>query len=204
MRVEWIRACRITAVLTVLTGVIYPALVTGLAQITFPTQAHGSLLTRDGVIVGSSLIGQAFTKPEYFQPRPSAAGSTGYDGAASGGSNQGPTSAALDRRLRRAIADYRTANGGYAGPVPADAVTTSASGLDPHISPTNARIQASRVARARGASYEEVASLVEQHTEGPWLGLVGEPRVNVLELNLDLDRRWPFQSPGTHGGSALQ
>ena len=185
---ELSRALRITLVLTVLTGLIYPSLVTGVAQCVFPRQAHGSLVTRDGRTVGSALIGQNFTRPEYFHPRPSAAGGEGYDATASSGSNLGPTSQKLADRVRASIAQYREENGGYAGPIPADAVTASASGLDPHISPENARIQAARVARARGTVPDRVAALVEQHIEKAWLGFLGEPRVNVLQLNLDLDR----------------
>ena len=186
---ELSRALRITLVLTVLTGVVYPVLVTGVAQVVFPRQAHGSLVTKDGRVMGSTLIGQNFTKPEYFHPRPSAAGDNGYDASASSGSNLGPTSQKLVGRVRASVARYREENGGYDGPVPADAVTASASGLDPHITPGNARIQAARVALARGAAADRVQALVEQHTEKPWLGVIGEPRVNVLELNLDLDRQ---------------
>ena len=185
---ELSRALRITLVLTVLTGLVYPALVTGVARVVFPRQAHGSLVERNGRTVGSALIGQNFTKPEYFHPRPSAAGSQGHDAAASSGSNLGPTSQKLADRVRASIARYREENGGYAGPIPADAVTASASGLDPHISPENARIQAARVAGAREAAPDRVAALVDRHIERPWLGFVGEPRVNVLRLNLDLDR----------------
>lgn len=185
---ELSRALRIALVLTVLTGLIYPALVTGVAQLVFPRQAHGSLVTRNGRTVGSALIGQTFTRPGYFHPRPSAAGGQGYDATASSGSNLGPTSRKLADRVRASIAQYREENGGYAGPIPADAVTASASGLDPHISPENARIQAARVARARGAVPDRVVALVDQHIEKPWLGFLGEPRVNVLQLNLDLDR----------------
>lgn len=185
---ELSRALRVTLVLTVLTGLIYPTLVTGVAQFAFPRQAHGSLVTRNGRTVGSALIGQNFTRPEYFHPRPSAAGGQGYDATASSGSNLGPTSQKLADRVRASIAQYREENGGYAGPLPADAATASASGLDPHISPENARIQAARVARARGAVPDRVVALVDQHIEKPWLGFLGEPRVNVLQLNLDLDR----------------
>ena len=185
---ELSRALRITLVLTVLTGLIYPSLVTGVAQCVFPRQAHGSLVTRDGRTVGSALIGQNFTRPEYFHPRPSAAGGEGYDATASSGSNLGPTSQKLADRVRASVAQYREENGGYAGPIPADAVTASASGLDPHISPENARIQAARVARARGAVPDRVVALVDHDIEKPWLGFLGEPRVNVLQLNLDLDR----------------
>lgn len=184
-------AFRVALVLTVLTGLIYPAAVTGIAETLFPGQAHGSLVTASGRTVGSALIGQDFTRPEYFHPRPSAAGPAGYDATASSGSNLGPTSRQLVDRVGAAVAAYRRENGGYAGPIPADAVTASASGLDPDISPANARIQAARVADARGVPAAEVLSLVERRTERPWLGLVGEPRVNVLLLNLDLDRRLP-------------
>jgi potassium-transporting ATPase KdpC subunit len=186
---ELLRALRVTLVLTVLTGLAYPALVTGVACVVFPARAHGSLVARNGRIVGSALIGQDFSRPEYFHPRPSAAGARGYDAAASSGSNLGPTSRALSDRVRESVARYRQENGGFAGPIPADAVTTSASGLDPHISPENARIQSARVAGARGVAAERVTALVSRHVERPWLGLVGEPRVNVLELNLDLDRQ---------------
>lgn len=187
---ELAAAFRITLVLTVLTGLVYPGLVTAVSQALFPHQAHGSLVTRDGRTVGSALIGQNFAKPEYFHPRPSAAGEQGYDATASSGSNLGPTSRELVDRVQASIARYREENGGYAGPVPADAATTSGSGLDPHVSPENARIQAARVARARGVTPDRVTALVERHVEKPWLGFIGEPRVNVLELNLDLDRQF--------------
>jgi potassium-transporting ATPase KdpC subunit len=186
MRAELATALRMTIVLTVLTGLIYPVLVTGAAHALFPFEAHGSLLRRGGGVVGSALIGQRFARPEYFHPRPSAAGPDGYDASASSGSNLGPTSRTLADRVRDGVARYRAENG-YAGAVPADAVTASASGLDPHISPANAAIQATRVAAARGVPLDRVARLVQQWTERPWLGLVGEPRVNVLRLNLALD-----------------
>jgi potassium-transporting ATPase KdpC subunit len=182
-------ALRLTAVLTVLTGLVYPATVTALARLFFPDQAHGSLLSVGGTVVGSRLIGQGFARPEYFHPRPSAAGAAGYDAAASSGSNLGPTSRTLIDRVQAAVVQYRAENGGYAGPIPADAVTTSASGLDPHISPANADIQAARVAAARGVDVGRVRVLVAAATERPWIGFVGEPRVNVLELNLALDRQ---------------
>jgi potassium-transporting ATPase KdpC subunit len=188
MRSELSTAIRITLVLTVLTGLVYPAAVTAVSQALFPRRAHGSLIFIDGRAVGSVLIGQSFAKPQYFHPRPSAAGADGYDATASSGSNLGPTSRKLVERVRASVARYRDENGGYAGPIPADAVTASASGLDPHISPANARIQLERVARARGVSSSRVAALVEKWTERPWLGFIGEPRVNVLQLNLDLDR----------------
>jgi K+-transporting ATPase ATPase C chain len=178
------------AVMTVLTGLVYPAAVTGAAQVLFPAKAHGSLLTKDGKTVGSSLIGQSFSKPEYFHPRPSAAGS-GYDAGASGGSNYGPTNQKLIDRVKASVAQYRAENPDYTGAIPADAVTASASGLDPHISPDNAAIQAARVAKARGESLAAIQALVDQWTEQPWLGFVGEPRVNVLQLNLGLDAQYP-------------
>lgn len=181
---------RMIVVMTVLTGLMYPAVVTGLAQVLFPAKAHGSLVEKGGTIVGSALIGQAFTKPEYFHPRPSAAGA-GYDASASGGSNYGPTNQKLIDRVKASVAQYRAENPDYTGDIPADAVTASASGLDPHISPANAAIQVGRVARARAASPGAVQSLVDRWTEHPWLGFIGEPRVNVLQLNLGLDEQFP-------------
>lgn len=181
---------RMIVVMTVLTGLVYPAVVTGVAQVLFPAKAHGSLIERDGKTVGSALIGQGFTKPEYFHPRPSAAGA-GYDAGASGGSNYGPTNQKLIDRVKASVAQYRAENPDYTGAIPADAVTTSASGLDPHISPENAAIQVGRVAKVRGASLGAIQTLVDQWTEHPWLGFIGEPRVNVLQLNLSLDEQFP-------------
>jgi potassium-transporting ATPase KdpC subunit len=231
-----------TVVMTVITGLVYPAVVTAIAQIIYPDQANGSLVAMNGQVVGSRLIGQNFTKPEYFHPRPSAAGSGGYDPTASAGTNLGPTSAKLlngttkkdekgqeivefdgikdrvvhycidnalpydastpldaftkadgtldDVKLIKAFNDEKAPLMITAGtPIPADAVTTSASGLDPHISPRNAEIQAGRVAKARGVAVEQVRALVAQHTEGRTLIVLGEPRVNVLELNLALDKQ---------------
>jgi K+-transporting ATPase ATPase C chain len=181
-------AFRMTAVLTVLTGLVYPAAVTAVGQALFPARAHGSLVFVKGTVVGSALIGQSFSRPEYFHPRPSAAGAAGYDATASSGSNLGPTSRDLVDRVRAAVAGFRAENLNYDGPIPADAVTASGSGLDPDISPANAAIQAKRVARARHVGLARVRALVTKWTQEPWLGFIGEPRVNVLQLNLDLDR----------------
>jgi len=169
---------------------IYPVVVWGLAQVFFPHKANGSLIVQDGKIVGSELLAQNFTGPRYFHPRPSSAGETGYDGGSSGGSNLGPTSRKLIDSVKERVEAYRTENGLLESfLVPADAVTASASGLDPHISVPNALIQASRVAKARGLGQEVVQAMVKEHTEGRDLGIFGEERVNVLELNLALDSR---------------
>lgn len=181
-------ALRITLVMTVLTGLLYPFAVTGLCQLFFRDQANGSLVTVNGRVVGSELIGQNFTKPEYFQPRPSAAGNDGYDATASGGSNLGPTNKKLIDRVQASVDKFRKENPGYQGAIPADLLTTSGSGLDPHISPASAEAQSERVAKTRGASVDQIRSLIASHTEGRDLGFLGEPRVNVLLLNLDLDR----------------
>jgi K+-transporting ATPase ATPase C chain len=182
---------RIKLFMTVLLGVIYPLAMTGISQILFPDKANGSLKTSDGKVIGSELIGQNFTKAEYFQPRPSAAGSDGYDATASNGSNYGPTNQKLVDRVKASIEKFRKENPDYTGPLPADLVTASASGLDPHLSPDSARAQASRVAKARSVSVDRVNDLISQFTEGPGLGLLGEPRVNVLMLNLALDSQFP-------------
>jgi K+-transporting ATPase ATPase C chain len=174
-------------VFTAMTGVAYPLAVTGVAQVAFPGRADGSLVERDGVVVGSRLIGQPFTGARYFHPRPSAAGE-GYDAMSSSASNLGPTNADLLSAVEERVAAYRSANGLPADEsVPVDAVTSSGSGLDPHISPANARLQAPRVARARGLPLDDVLMLVDEHTEGRSLGVLGEAGVNVLELNLALD-----------------
>ena len=174
-------------ILTLLTGVAYPLLVTGAAQLLFPDQAGGSLILRDGKPVGSSLIGQNFTDPGHFWGRPSATGPMPYNASASSGSNQGPLNPALVDAVKGRIDALRAADPGNAGPVPVDLVTASASGLDPHISPAAARYQAARVARVRGLPLEKVQQLVTQETESPLFGLLGEPRVHVLRLNLALD-----------------
>lgn len=175
------------AVLTALTGIAYPLVVTGVAQAVFPQQAAGSLVLRDGKPVGSSLIGQAFSQPGHFWSRPSATAPEPYNAGASGGSNLGPLNPALADAVKARIAALRAADPGNTAAVPVDLVTASASGLDPHISVAAAQYQAARVARAAGLPLPEVQALVERHTEGRLFGLLGEPRVNVLALNLDID-----------------
>src|SRR5499427_7284380 len=175
------------AVLSVLTGLAYPALVTAIAQVAFPFQANGSLITRDGKVVGSALIGQPFDDPKYFWGRPSATSPFPYNAAASSGSNLSPTNPDLVKAVQARVEALRAADPGNTAPMPVDLVTASGSGLDPHISPAAALYQVSRVAKARKLDPERVRQLVAQHTEGRWLGLLGEPRVNVLALNLALD-----------------
>jgi K+-transporting ATPase ATPase C chain len=179
-----------TLVLGVVCCGIYPVVVYGIGRVLFPDQASGSLI-RDskGAVLGSRLLGQQFTSEKYFHSRPSSAGA-GYDATSSGGSNLGPTSQKLRDSIAQNIADYRSQNGlATNAPVPADAVTASGSGLDPHISPENAALQAARVAKARGLNIDAVRALIREHTDTPDLGLLGEPGVNVLTLNLALDRR---------------
>ncbi|MBS1910704.1 MAG: potassium-transporting ATPase subunit KdpC [Bacteroidetes bacterium] len=177
----------LTLALTLITGLIYPLAITGIAQLLFPGRANGSLIVRNSKVVGSELIGQNFTRPGYFRPRPSAAGA-GYDAAASGGSNLGPTSRVLIARIDSLTRAYRAENPGR--PVPIDMVTTSASGLDPDITPANAEFQTSRVARERGVPEDAVRSLVRECTDGRQFHVLGEPRVNVLRLNMMLDDRY--------------
>ncbi len=176
--------------LTLLTGVVYPLVVTGIARLVFPAQAAGSLIVRDGKPVGSALIGQNFSEPGHFWGRPSATSPMPYNAAASSGSNQGPLNPALTDAVKSRVAALRAADPGNTAPVPVDLVTASASGLDPHISPAAARYQVARVARARGLPAAQLQALVDRHTEHRLLGVIGEPRVNVLLLNLALaDKR---------------
>jgi K+-transporting ATPase ATPase C chain len=181
---------RITVFFTIFCGLVYPLAITGICQLAFPHQANGSLIPMNGNLVGSELLAQGFSKPEYFQPRPSAAGN-GYDPTSSGGSNYGPTNKKLIDRVQAAVVQFRKDNPDYHGPIPADLLTASASGLDPHISPDSALAQAPRVAKARGVTPDQINTLVATLTEGPDLGILGEPRVNVLKLNLALDRKFP-------------
>ncbi|MDX6766473.1 MAG: K(+)-transporting ATPase subunit C [Candidatus Methylacidiphilales bacterium] len=186
---EFRAALGATLVLALVCCGAYPLIVTLIAQGVFPDQANGSLITdKEGNVHGSRLLGQPFSGECYFHSRPSAAGAVGYDAASSSGSNLGPTSQKLHDAIKERVAAYRTVNGLAAdAPVPADAVTASASGLDPHISPRNAELQINRVARARGLGVEAVRTLVEKHTEGPTLGILGESTINVLLLNRSLD-----------------
>jgi K+-transporting ATPase ATPase C chain len=174
-------------VLTIITGAAYPALVTGIAQLLFKSEANGSLIERDGKVVGSKLVGQPFSDPKYFWGRPSATAPMPYNAGASGGSNQGPLNPALEDAVKGRIETLKAADPTQTAPIPVDLVTASGSGLDPHISPAAAQWQAPRVARLRGLPIEEVQRLIDAHTEGRQFGFFGEPRVNVLLLNLALD-----------------
>jgi K+-transporting ATPase, C subunit len=182
-------------VLTVITGVLYPLAATGLSQLVFPHQANGSLIERDGKPVGSALIGQSFTDPKYFWGRPSATSPNPYNASASSGSNQGPTNPALADAVKQRITALRAADPGNTVPVPVDLVTASGSGLDPEISQAAAQYQLERVARARGLSSAQVQALVNEYTSGRQLGILGEPRVHVLRLNLALDTQRLASSP---------
>jgi potassium-transporting ATPase KdpC subunit len=184
----------LTLLLCALTGLVYPGVVTAFAQLLFPRQANGSLVEVDGRTAGSAFIGQAFSRPEYFHSRPSAAGA-GYDATASAGTNKGPTDLKLaDTLIAGQVARVVEGDGAERGKIPADMVTASGSGLDPHISPRNAALQIPRVARSRGVSEDSLRAVVALHTEGRQLGFLGEPRVNVLLLNLALDRKWPARA----------
>jgi K+-transporting ATPase ATPase C chain len=182
-------ALKATLVLTLLTGVMYPLLVTGLAKALFRDKADGSMIQAKGRVVGSALIGQRFTKPEYFHGRPSAAGNDGYDATASGGSNLGPTSQKLADRVTGDVKKFHDENPSFTGAIPADAVTASGSGLDPHLSPEAIDAQVPRVAAARGMSADALRRLVAANTEDRQVGFLGDPRVNVLKLNLALDAK---------------
>ena len=179
-----------TLVTTLVFGVIYPLVVTGLSQLLFPAQANGSLIVRNGQVIGSRLIGQTFNSDKYFHSRPSSAGN-GYDPLASGGSNLGPTNQALVTRVTQDVAKWQQENPG--APIPADLVTSSGSGLDPDISPASAEFQVARVAKVRGVTPDQIRKLIAKHTQGRQWGIFGEARVNVLELNLDLDDNFPVK-----------
>jgi len=187
-------ALRMTLFLTLLTGLIYPGVVTGLCQALFTNQANGSLVTQNGQIIGSKLLGQNFSKPEYFHPRPSAAGNDGYDPTASTGSNLGPTNQKLVDRMKASADQFRKENPAYTGAIPADALTASGSGLDPDISIANAQAQAARIAQARAASVDQVEAVISNLMHNRDLGFLGEARVNVLALNQALDARFPKKS----------
>ena len=189
---NFITAVLMTIVTTVLLGLIYPLAVTGLAQVIFPDNANGQLIkSADGTVIGSRLIGQPFSSPGYFRSRPSAAGSAGYDAGSSSGSNLGPTNQKLIDRVKADVEKLQAENPGK--PVPVDLVTTSGSGLDPHISLAAAEFQIPRVARERSMNEAELRNIVAEHTLGRQFGFLGEPRINVLELNLDLDQKRPMK-----------
>jgi len=195
LKKELVVALRMTVVTLVLTGLVYPLAVTGLAQVLFPWRANGSVVSAQGRVVGSELIGQGFKSPAYFQSRPSAAGADGYDAANSAGSNLGPTSRKLRDRVAADFARLRNENPQAPAEVPIELVTTSASGFDPHLSPEAARWQVPRVASARGLAVGDVTALLDRRAEERTFGFLGEPRVNVLLLNLDLDQRYGLPPP---------
>ena len=192
MKKNLITAVLYTVVTTVVLGLAYPLVVTGIAAVFFKDKANGQLISRSGENIGSRIIAQPFTGPQYFHPRPSAAGANGYDAAGSGASNYGPTNQKLVDRIKGDVATLDAENPGR--PIPVDMVTTSGSGLDPHITPAAAEFQAPRVAKARGISPDELRKLVAGRTEPRQLGLLGEPRINVLELNLALDEKFPVMN----------
>lgn len=186
-----VTAFRLMLLFTILTGLLYPGIVTVLGQLFFPGKAQGSLVERNGQVIGSHLIGQEFSQPWYFHPRPSAAGASGYDASRSGGSNLSTTNRELFKRLKADAKRFRTENPDFHGDIPTDILTTSGSGLDPHISPASADAQIGRVAGARRVDPDAVARLIGELSEKRFMGLIGEPRINVLELNLVLDQRFP-------------
>ncbi len=186
-----VTAILMTIVTTVLLGLIYPLVVTGIAQVLFPEKANGQLIMKDGQLIGSRLIGQPFSSPGYFRSRPSAAGTVGYDAGASSGSNFGPTNKKLIDRVQADVEKLQAENLGQ--PIPADLVTTSASGLDPHLSPAAAEFQIPRITKERNQSAANIRAVVQQFTEARQFGFLGEPCVNVLLLNLELDRKFPLQ-----------
>ena len=188
MKKNLITAVLMTIAMTVLLGIVYPLVVTGIAQLVFPRRANGQLIQKAGKLVGSSIIGQGFSGPAYFHSRPSSAGN-GYEAANSNGSQLGPTNQKLIDRVKADVSMAQADNPGTA--VPIDLVTASGSGVDPHITPASAEFQLSRVAKERGTTVDRIAALVAKHTEGRQLGILGEPRVNVLELNLELDQQFP-------------
>jgi potassium-transporting ATPase KdpC subunit len=194
MKKNLITAVLMTIATTILLGIVYPLVVTGLAQLMFPKQANGQLIQKDGKTIGSSIIGQGFTGPTYFHSRPSFAGN-GYDAANSNGSQLGPTNQKLIDRVKADVGTAQAEN--PSTPVPIDMVTSSASGLDPHITPAAAEFQLPRVAKERSTTVDQLRPLLAKHTEGRQLGFLGEPRVNVLELNLDLDERFPTHTQAT-------
>lgn len=191
MKKNLITSILYTIVTTILLGLIYPAIVWGFAQVFSSDKANGQLIKKNGVVIGSHIIAQPFTGAGYFHPRGSAAGTNGYDATSSGGTNYGPTNQKLIDRVKGDVATLQAENPGK--PIPVDLVTYSGSGLDPHITPAGAEFQVPRVARARGISEADLMQLVEQHTEGRTFGFLGEPRVNVLELNLALDEKYPMK-----------
>jgi K+-transporting ATPase ATPase C chain len=195
MKKNLITAVLYTVVTTVVLGLIYPLVVTGIAAVLFKDKANGQLISRSGENIGSRIIAQPFTGPQYFHPRPSAAGANGYDAAGSGASNYGPTNQKLIDRIKGDVATLQAENPGR--PIPVDMVTTSGSGLDPHITPAAAEFQAPRVAKARGLSPDGLRKIITERTEPRQLGLLGEPRINVLELNLALDEKFPVKNVPT-------